>query len=86
MYTWEAFGTSNISKHERPVFLEIQEFLEFQINWLKLIEINRNDETKTFQVCKQINKQFIGSYDCHDRTVLRFFKDLTVNIFDFNQF
>ena len=25
-------GTSMINKHERPVFLEIQEFLEFQIN------------------------------------------------------
>ena len=29
----------------------------------------RNDERKTFQVCKHINKQFIGSDDCHDRTV-----------------
>ena len=39
---------------------------------IKIIGINRNDERKTFQVCKHINKQFIGSDDCHDRAVFRF--------------
>ena len=58
-----------INKHERPVFFGNSRISRISNKLIKIIGINRNDERKTFQVCKHISKQFIGSDDCHDRTV-----------------